>query len=128
MAKIGAFDPNLGVNPLADGHREIGRANLPVGSGFIPGPVVESGDEPIYGKMTNSTLMENFSTYFAFEPAHRELLAPDAFFSSLGRAAGVLQSEAFESGSGASVAARLLLRVLDDRALCETLRALVLKA
>ncbi len=132
MAKIGGFDPGLGILPLADGRTEIGRANLPAAARLLPESIFERGDAPIYGKTTDSALLERFSPYLRFDLKNRELLSPDAFFETLERAADSLRRQAGgdgDTGEGPMAeAARALAELLADRELCEMLRNLVLKA
>jgi len=136
MAKVGGFDPNVGVTPFADGHREIGRANLPASLRVIPdSPAAGPGEALVFGRLSDSALLERFAAYLAPVPRHRELLAPEALFEALERAAGEFGREAGEGdGDGRpregpmAQAARTLRDLLADRDLCETLRRLVLRA
>lgn len=132
MAKIGGFDPNVGVRPLADGRSEIGRTNLPGIERLLPGSYIERPDAMVYGKLTGSALMDAFAPYLAMTLNHRELLAPDVFFEALERAAEAFRRDA-ESGGNTeegpmAEAARALQEILADRDLCQMLRNLVLKA
>lgn len=131
MAKIGGFDPGVGIQPLADGRGEIGRANLPAPARLIPWSLAERAGTPVYGRLSASALMDRFAPYLALDLKHRELLAPDAFFAALENAAEAFRKEADERGEkeGPLVeTARRLAEVLADRDLCAMLRNLVLKA
>lgn len=132
MAKIGGFDPSIGVQALVDGRTEIGHANLPGAARLLPGSFIDRPDALVYGKLTDSALLDMFAPYLALELTHRELLAPDVFFEALEQAAKSMQSDAGgggESGEGPLVeAARALAEILADRELCQMLRNLVLKA
>ncbi|MDR1519803.1 MAG: hypothetical protein LBU23_06620 [Planctomycetota bacterium] len=132
MAKIGGgFDPGLGVTRLRDGDQEIGRINLPASRKIIPESALEQATELIYGKLTDSSILERFSGYLSPVPQRRELLSADVFFESLGAAADAMVAEAREKGEGPDGplgrAAAELAGVLADRELCEMLRNLILK-
>lgn len=132
MAKIGGFDPMVGIQGLADGHAEIGRKNLPGIARLIPESIPPDGFALIYGRITDSTLQEMFAPYMKLDLKHRELLSPDVFFEALEKAA-----ESFEGSSRdrdgkpkegpMAKTAQVLAEVLADRELCEMLRNLVLK-
>lgn len=133
MAKIGGFDPNIGVQPLVDGRREIGRANLPEGTRLLPESLMDHTGALVYGKLSDSALMEAFAPYLRLDLRHRELLAPDVFFEALEQAArsfgkGAENSDGQPGEGPMAETARALLEILSDRELCEMLRNLVLKA
>ncbi len=132
MAKIGGFDPGVGILPLADGRREIGRTNLPAGTKMLPESLPAQTDALVYGKMTDSALLDGFTPYLQFDLKHRELLSPDAFFETLEQAAETFRRQAGEDGNmeegPMAEAARSLAAILADREMCEMLRNLVLKA
>ena len=133
MAKIGGFDPNLGVTALRDGRWEIGKTNLPQGLRLIPESEALRPGTLVFGNTSNSALLDRFSEYLAVELKHRELLSPDVFFETLesaqeqfGREAG---GEDGRRGEGPLVeAARRLAEILEDKGLCDMLRNLVVKA
>ena len=134
MAKIGGFDPGLGIMPLAEGRAEIGRSNLPDSPArLIPETLFGAADVPLHGRLTDSALLDRFSSYLAMDVAHRELLAPDAFFEALEKAAESLRRESGAGGDGTPAegplveAARRLLEILSDRGLCDALRRLVVR-
>lgn len=132
MAKIGGFDPSLGIAPVADGYYEIGHENLPGMARLIPES--ESGEIRlgVFGRFAESTLLEGFANYLRPEIHHRELLAPDVFFTVLEDAAQQFAQESEKNdppGEGPLAAtARLLQQILADRNLCEMLRKLVVRA
>ncbi|MCL2000314.1 MAG: hypothetical protein FWG74_02665 [Planctomycetes bacterium] len=134
MAKIGGFDPSVGITPFTDGYDEIGRTNLPASMRVIPESTPGTGAAAlIYGKLSDSALMERFAAYLAPNIRHRELLAPEVFFEALAEAARAFGQSAGEQpgqpGEGPlAEAARALQQLLADRDLCEMLRNLVLKA
>lgn len=132
MAKIGGFDPNVGITALRDGGREIGRTNLPASTRILPDAELSRARTLLFGKASDSALMELFSSYLAVEPRFRELLAPDVFFESLESARKGFMADA-ESGGGTeegplAEAARRLAEILSDKELCDMLRNLVMKA
>ena len=134
MAKIGGFDPNLGITPFTDGRHEIGRTNLPASMRVIPDSATETGAAAlVYGKLSDSTLLERFAAYLAPNIRHRELLAPEVFFEVLAAAARSFEQAAGEQRGQPeegplAQAARTLREILADRDLCETLRNLVVRA
>lgn len=134
MDRVGGFDPGVGIYPLGDGREEIGRANLPLTTRVIPESGV-SGFEAalLYGKLTDSSLMERFAASLAPGLDHRELLAPDVFFATLDELAEAWNRRnggaEGEPGEGPLVAAaRALNEILSDKALCDMLRTMVLRA
>ena len=131
MAKIGGFDPSLGVQPLMDGRSEIGRANLPGPARLLPGAYIEIPDAMVHGKLSDSALLDMFAPYLALTLNHRELLAPDVFFEALERAAESFRRESESGGEPEegpmAEAARALQEILADRDLCRMLTNLVLK-
>jgi hypothetical protein len=137
MAKIGGFDPNIGIAPFMDGHREVGRTNLPVSLRVIPESMAREAERTlVYGKLSDSALMERFAAYLAPDIRHRELLSPDVFFEALEEAAEAFEQSAGEQPDGEgqpgegplAQAARALRELLADRGLCEKLRNLILRA
>ena len=134
MAKIGGFDPSLGIAPFTDGYQEVGRTNLPASLRVIPESAAGTNASAlVYGNLSDSALLERFAAYLAPNIRHRELLAPDVFFEALEEAARTFGQAADEQkgqpGEGPLVqAARALRELLADRDLCETLRNLVLRA
>ncbi len=131
MDRVGGFDPWAGITPLRDGATEIGRGNLPESRRLLPGDVGAAGSGDYLGAGTDSGLMERFGPYLAMEVTHRELLSPDVFFASLEEAAEGFVKQAGQDGvkDGPLVdAAQKLAEVLGDRALCEALRNLVVRA
>ena len=135
MDKVGGFNPNIGIAPFLVDH-EIGRANLPASLRVIPESLMrETQAALVYGRLSDSAMMERFAAYLAPNIRHRELLSPDVFFEALERAAeGFEQSAEGESGEGRpregplAKAAQALRELLADRDLCEKLRNLVLRA
>lgn len=133
MDAIGGFDPRLGISALIQGREEIGRANLPDAARLLPESLPERADALVYGRLTDSTLLESFASYLKLDLRRRELLSPDVFFETLEQAAGSFEREG-GGGSGQpgegplAETARRLQEILADRELCETLRKLVLKA
>ena len=66
MAKIGGFDPGLGILPLSEGRAEIGRANLPeTPARLIPETLFGPAGAMIHGRISDSALLERFSPYLA---------------------------------------------------------------
>jgi len=134
MAKIGGFDPSLGITPFTDGYHEIGRTNLPASMRVIPESTMGTGATAlVYGKLSDSALLERFAAYLAPNIRHRELLAPEVFFETLAAAAKAFEQAAGEQhgqpGEGPlAQAARVLQEILADRDLCEMLRNLVVRA
>jgi len=136
MAKIGGFDPSLGIAPVTDGYHEVGRTNLPASLRVIPESTAGTGADAaalVYGKLSDSALLERFAAYLAPNIRHRELLAPDVFFEALEEAAQAFGQAADEQGGQPgegplAQAARALQELLADRDLCEMLRNLVLRA
>lgn len=130
MDRIGGFDPRVGIMPLSDGRVEIGRGNLPDAQRLLPGEAAPATGG-IYGKMTDSALLERFGSYLSADLRHRELLSPDVFFSTLESAAQDLNEQAVREGrqdGPLADAVRALAEVLSDRTLCEALRSLIIKA
>ncbi len=130
MDRIGGFDPGVGIVPLHEGASEIGRGNLPEGQRLLPGDI-GSVARDIFGRGSDSSLMERLSAYLSTELTHRELLVPEAFFASLEAAADSFLDRARSDGvkDGPLVeAARQLATVIGDRELCEALRRLIVKA
>ena len=136
MALIGGFDPNLGIASVADGYREIGRANLPASLCVIPESMADPAEGRaaalVHGKLSDSALLERFSAWLAPDIRHRELLAPDVFFEALERTAESFENLSDDQGEPRegplAQAARALRELLADRELCEMLRHLVLRA
>lgn len=127
MAKIGTFDPTLGILGLTDGKAEIGRTNLPGAARLIPESFPdEQVGALVHGRLTDSALLERFDSYLKLDLRNRELLSPDIFFEALEQAAGAFANEAKGDGPMAVTAGRLR-EVLADRELCELLRNLVIK-
>jgi hypothetical protein len=132
MSAIGGFDPGLGVSALIQGREEIGRANLPGAARLLPESLPERGDALVYGRLTDSALLEGFAPYLKMNLRRRELLSPDVLLETLERAADSFEREGGEKdgqpGEGPLAGiARRLREILADRELCETLRKLVLK-
>lgn len=132
MDRIAGFDPGLGVSPLRDGGEEIGRANLPGSSRVIPeSPGEKAAETPIFGRVTDSALLERFAAFLAPGLEHRELLSPDVFFAVLEEALGRWEEKGSggDGGEGPLVeAARTLAEVLADKNLCDMLRNMIFKA
>ncbi len=132
MAKVGRFDPGLGIQALSDGRAEIGRSNLPGAARLLPESGLDRDFALVYGHFSDSALLERFGPYLAMDLKHRELLSPDVFFETLARTAATLENDAgggWDSGvDPLAAAARTLREVLADKALCEMLRTLVLRA
>jgi hypothetical protein len=133
MDRIGDFDPKLGISALIQGREEIGRTNLPETARLLPDSLPDRTDALVYGRLTDSALLESFAPYLRLDLRRRELLSPDVFFETLEQAAGSFEREGGERdgqpGEGTlAETARRLREVLADRELCETLRKLVLKA
>jgi hypothetical protein len=133
MDVIGGFDPGLGVSALIRGREEIGRANLPQPARLLPESLPERAGALIYGRLTDSALLESFAPYLKMDPRFRELLSPDVFFETLERAADSFERDGKgrdgePPGEGALAGtAKRLREILADRELCEALRKLVLK-
>lgn len=154
--KAGGFDPDVGILPIREGWREIGRANLPLSTGIIPG---SEADAPhpgawLFGRLSDSAITDQLRRWLTPELRRRELLSPDVFFAELATATEAFTRAArsrsrdgsgSESGSkdeynaedgnkdgdeGGPLAAASdeLRRILADRELCEALRSLVMQA
>ncbi|MDR2390618.1 MAG: hypothetical protein LBE84_02910 [Planctomycetota bacterium] len=133
MDAIGGFDPRLGVSALIQGREEIGRANLPGAARLLPESLPDRAGALVYGRLTDSALLEGFAPYLRMDLRRRELLSPDVFFETLEQAAGSFEREGEgkdgQPGEGPLAGtARRLREILADRELCEALRKLVLKA
>ncbi|MCC8191018.1 MAG: hypothetical protein LIP77_10370 [Planctomycetes bacterium] len=138
MAKVGGFDPNLGLTALRDGGQEIGRTNLPASARIIPGAAPSRPGELLFGTLSGSGLQERFAPYLAVEPRFRELLSPDVFFEAMESArqsfTGTDGEGGKDDGDGGTeegplvAAARQLEQILLDKTLCDMLRTLLLKA
>lgn len=128
----GGFDPNVGIMALRDGRREIGRVNLPASSRLIPDAELSRTDALLFGRLSDSALLERFAAYLGVEPRFRELLAPAAFFEALESASREFADEAGKEGGKEEgplvAAARRLSEILSDKDLCDALRNLIMKA
>lgn len=132
--KTGGFDPDVGILPIRDGWREIGRANLPLATGLIPNAEAEAPHPGawLFGRLSDSALADRLRRWLAPELRRRELLTPDVFFAELAAAeegfARAAQGREKDADDPLAAASGELRRILEDRELCETLRSLVAQA